>query len=615
MKSVLKRLLIVLLLFSTPITLSLYALFDYLVRNHMITYEVKLFAMIFFIVFSVSVSLMILFLLNNQDKNEQLELSKFITELSDDAVLVTDKLNRIIYANEKFLTMTEYNMSDIYMKNPRMFQSGRQDKAFYDLMWTEIYRNGAWEGDIWDRKKTGEVYPKRTKILVIKSRFGKIKYHLSIQRDISAFVTLREEKEKHEFFDFETMLPNEKSLTKKLEFMLDKSEVIHNYYARIINRPQIEARIGRLGYNDVLVSYATKVNEMLMGKGILAEIDKNTLVISLDESAVFDMPVVEHLIQLSNDLKYNDMSINLEFKYGISVYPIDGNNPYELISKAQMAMNYTIENPEYMYYRYMPQLEDILKRELEIHTALTQAIDNDEIIVYYQPQVNASTGKTVGVETLLRWQSKTLGMVQPNTFIPIAEKYGYIKKFDLYALKKAIADYKMMSGINPDMLVSVNVSTIELLNDEYFETVKALLDDSGFPKQNLVIELTEGRTVKDIDNLIIYTKKLRELGVQIALDDFGTGFNSIASMMDMKLDELKIDRSFIKDYPNHSGSLTKSVIRMADALGLRVVTEGVETEIQKDFLLKNGCTIMQGYLYSKPIPIDQLLTYLKNELE
>ena len=615
MKSVLKRLLIVLLLFSTPITLSLYALFDYLVRNHMITYEVKLFAMIFFIVFSVSVSLMILFLLNNQDKNEQLELSKFITELSDDAVLVTDKLNRIIYANEKFLTMTEYNMSDIYMKNPRMFQSGRQDKAFYDLMWTEIYRNGAWEGDIWDRKKSGEVYPKRTKILVIKSRFGKIKYHLSIQRDISAFVTLREEKEKHEFFDFETMLPNEKSLTKKLEFMLDKSEVIHNYYARIINRPQIEARIGRLGYNDVLVSYATKVNEMLMGKGILAEIDKNTLVISLDESAVFDMPVVEHLIQLSNDLKYNDMSINLEFKYGISVYPIDGNNPYELISKAQMAMNYTIENPEYMYYRYMPQLEDILKRELEIHTALTQAIDNDEIIVYYQPQVNASTGKTVGVETLLRWQSKTLGMVQPNTFIPIAEKYGYIKKFDLYALKKAIADYKMMSGINPDMLVSVNVSTIELLNDEYFETVKALLDDSGFPKQNLVIELTEGRTVKDIDNLIIYTKKLRELGVQIALDDFGTGFNSIASMMDMKLDELKIDRSFIKDYPNHSGSLTKSVIRMADALGLRVVTEGVETEIQKDFLLKNGCTIMQGYLYSKPIPIDQLLTYLKNELE
>ena len=615
MKSVLKRLLIVLLLFSTPITLSLYALFDYLVRNHMITYEVKLFAMIFFIVFSVSVSLMILFLLNNQDKNEQLELSKFITELSDDAVLVTDKLNRIIYANEKFLTMTEYNMSDIYMKNPRMFQSGRQDKAFYDLMWTEIYRNGAWEGDIWDRKKSGEVYPKRTKILVIKSRFGKIKYHLSIQRDISAYVTLREEKEKHEFFDFETMLPNEKSLTKKLEFMLDKSEVIHNYYARIINRPQIEARIGRLGYNDVLVSYATKVNEMLMGKGILAEIDKNTLVISLDESAVFDMPVVEHLIQLSNDLKYNDMSINLEFKYGISVYPIDGNNPYELISKAQMAMNYTIENPEYMYYRYMPQLEDILKRELEIHTALTQAIDNDEIIVYYQPQVNASTGKTVGVETLLRWQSKTLGMVQPNTFIPIAEKYGYIKKFDLYALKKAIADYKMMSGINPDMLVSVNVSTIELLNDEYFETVKALLDDSGFPKQNLVIELTEGRTVKDIDNLIIYTKKLRELGVQIALDDFGTGFNSIASMMDMKLDELKIDRSFIKDYPNHSGSLTKSVIRMADALGLRVVTEGVETEIQKDFLLKNGCTIMQGYLYSKPIPIDQLLTYLKNELE
>ena len=615
MKSVLKRLLIVLLLFSTPITLSLYALFDYLVRNHMITYEVKLFAMIFFIVFSVSVSLMILFLLNNQDKNEQLELSKFITELSDDAVLVTDKNNKIIYSNEKFLQMTEYNMSDIYMKNPRMFQSGRQDKAFYDLMWTEIFRNGAWEGDIWDRKKTGEVYPKRTKILVIKSRFGKIKYHLSIQRDISAFVTLREEKEKHEFFDFETMLPNEKSLTKKLEFMLDKSEVIHNYYARIINRPQIEARIGRLGYNDVLVSYATKVNEMLMGKGILAEIDKNTLVISLDESAVFDMPVVEHLIQLSNDLKYNDMSINLEFKYGISVYPIDGNNPYELISKAQMAMNYTIENPEYMYYRYMPQLEDILKRELEIHTALTQAIDNDEIIVYYQPQVNASTGKTVGVETLLRWQSKTLGMVQPNTFIPIAEKYGYIKKFDLYALKKAIADYKMMSGINPDMLVSVNVSTIELLNDEYFETVKALLDDSGFPKQNLVIELTEGRTVKDIDNLIIYTKKLRELGVQIALDDFGTGFNSIASMMDMKLDELKIDRSFIKDYPNHSGSLTKSVIRMADALGLRVVTEGVETEIQKDFLLKNGCTIMQGYLYSKPIPIDQLLTYLKNELE
>ncbi|MDY0347106.1 MAG: EAL domain-containing protein [Acholeplasma sp.] len=615
MKSVLKRLLIVLLLFSTPITLSLYALFDYLVRNHMITYEVKLFAMIFFIVFSVSVSLMILFLLNNQDKNEQLELSKFITELSDDAVLVTDKLNRIIYANEKFLTMTEYNMSDIYMKNPRMFQSGRQDKAFYDLMWTEIYRNGAWEGDIWDRKKTGEVYPKRTKILVIKSRFGKIKYHLSIQRDISAFVTLREEKEKHEFFDFETMLPNEKSLTKQLNTMLEQSEAIHNYYARIVNRPQIEARIGRLGYNDVLIKYADKVNQMLKGKGILAEIDKNTLVISIDESCMFEIPIIEQLIQLSNNIAYHEMIINLEFKYGISVYPIDGNNPYELISKAQMALNYTIDNPEYMYYKYHSHLESILKQELELHTALSQAIDNNEIIVYYQPQVNAETNKTVGVEALLRWHSKTLGMIQPNTFIPIAEKYGYIKKFDLFVLEQAIRDYPKLSTYQENLLISVNVSTIELLNDAYFEAVKSLLEQSQFPREKLVIELTEGRTIKDIDNLITYTKKLRELGVQIALDDFGTGFNSIASMMDMKLDELKIDRSFIKGYPAHSGSLTKSVIKMGEALNLRVITEGVETIEQRDFLLKNGCVMMQGYLYSKPIPIDQLLTYLKKELE
>lgn len=462
------------------------------------------------------------------------------------------------------------------------------------------------------QEKSGEIYPKHIKIISVRNKFNKVKYHISIQTDLTTLKKLESEKEKHEYYSDETGLPNEKYLRKLLDSQLNEEEFRINYIMRVVNRAQVEARIGRQGYIDAVISYTHKVKELLTAQNIFGELDKNTFFISMLTNDILDVNILKVLQKLATHIEINGTFIGLEMKYGSSIYPIDAITPEMILSKTQMALNQAIENLEIQYCPYRLELEQRFKEEQEYQSELSIAVDQDQFVVYYQPQINAITNEIVGVESLLRWFHPTRGLISPEIFIPIAEKYGYIRKLDAFVAKRAIQDYQSLSAIHPNLKISINASTFELINDDYYEMIKDTLNQHFFPKQNLVIELTEGRTVSDITRLIEYTKKLRSLGIQASLDDFGTGFNSISSMIDMELDELKVDRSFIKGYPNHSGSLTKSVIRMADAMKLRVVCEGVETEIQKQFLLENNCIIMQGYLFSKPLPLEGILAYAES---
>lgn len=543
------------------------------------------------------------------DKDQQLKLSQIVSNLSDDAVLITDHDNVIIHANDKFLDLTGYTLEEIVGRKPNLLKSGIHSAEYYDQMWIELEQKGLYEGEIWDRKKSGEIYPKHMKIIAVKDRMKRIKYHVSIQTDLSPIKKLELEKEQHEYYSDETGLPNEKYLNKLMHAMFDVELNCINYSMRVINRAQIEARIGSTGYIDAIISYTTKVKQWMPKEALFGEIDKNTFFISIPTHLVIDISVLQILKKLASSIQIDTTFIALEMKYGSSVYPLDAATPEMILSKTQMAMNYAIEQTEIQYQPYHQDLERLFKAEQEYQSALSTAIEKNQIKVYYQPQMNAITNEVVGVESLLRWHHPEKGIISPAIFIPIAEKYGYIRKLDAFVAKKAIQDYKKLIQINPNLQISINASTFELINDDYFEMIKETLEFSAMPKNKLTIELTEGRTISDVNRLIEYTKKFRNLGVQVSLDDFGTGFNSIASMMDMALDELKIDRSFIKGYPDHSGALTKSVIRMAEAMKLRVVCEGVETEVQKQFLLEHDCHIMQGFLFSKPVPLSELLTY------
>jgi len=593
-----------------PVTGLLYFLTQLLLTGETLSFKVSLLFLISEIIISLFIGLVVIIVLSTNETKQLNNFYSIVSKLSNESILITDKHNVITYANEKFLEMTGYTLSDLIGNKPSILKSGVQNAEFYDSMWQELYAKDYFEGEIWDKRKNGEVYPKRIRIIRIKDKHDQVRFHLSLHSDITDYKKLETEKNRHEFYSDETNLFNEKWLVKDLESRLHTVTNFEIFVAKVVNRHQIEARIGREGYINTIIQFQRRIKQHFTNKQVFGEIDKNTFLFGSEYDQSVDVTKVLSL--LSTNFTYNDIMVNLEFKYGSSNYPNNAISIKELISKAQMAVNYAIENTEIVFYRYDDSLEKRLLREFELLASMADSIEQDHFLVYYQPQIDMIKRKVYSVEALIRWSHPRLGVIGPDEFIPIAEKYGYIHKLDCLVAKKAIQDHLRLRSKGHHLSISINVSPVELANNAYYTFIKNEIDHHDFPKRELTIELTEGISLFDVNHLIEYAMKLRALGVNVSLDDFGTGFNSLASMMDMKLDEIKIDRSFIKDYPNHSGNLTKSVISMGLLLGLKVVVEGIETETQKQFVIDNGARYLQGYLFSKPLPINELLDYLEH---
>ena len=314
-------------------------------------------------------------------------------------------------------------------------------------------------------------------------------------------------------------------------------------------------------------------------------------------------------INIKNNTLYINMSI------GISIYPTDAKEVNDLLKHADSAMYKAKDNGRNTYCFYN---EDMTKKALDrilLETSLREALINDEIIVYYQPQVDAEKDKLVGMEALVRWKHPIKGMIFPDAFIPLAESTGMIVELDRIVMKKSIKQFSIWErdGLNPGKL-SINLAIKQLESNNFLEFVKLLLDSKEYSYSNIEFEVTESQIMQNPEKSIEILKEINKLGISISIDDFGTGYSSLAYLKKLPINKLKIDKSFVDNLPSdlEDVAIAKTIINLCKSLNLNVIAEGVETKEQKDFMLENGCKLIQGYYYSRPIPADEMLLVLKN---
>jgi len=396
----------------------------------------------------------------------------------------------------------------------------------------------------------------------------------------------------------------------------------HNQFIAVLfidldNFKEVNDSLGHDLGDKLLVEVANRMNKGLRASDSLSRLggDEFTVIVNninkIEDLSRIIQTILETFkepIMIRNNTLYVNMSI------GISIYPNDAKEVNDLLKHAESAMYKAKENGRNTYCFYN---EDMTKKALDrilLETSLREAFKNDEMVVYYQPQVDANKDKIVGMEALVRWKHPTKGMIFPDIFIPLAESTGMIVELDRIVMKKAIRQFYIWEkdGLNPGKL-SINLAIKQLESNDFLEFVKLLLDSQECNYSNIEFEVTESQIMQNPEKSIEILKEINQLGISISIDDFGTGYSSLAYLKKLPITKLKIDKSFVDNLPSdlEDVAIAKTIINLCKSLNLNVIAEGVESKEQKDFMLENGCNLIQGYYYSRPIPADEMVLLLK----
>ena len=561
----------------------------------------------------------------NKETAEELRIAAATFE-SQEAVLITDATSKILRVNKAFEEITGYSAAEIIGNNLNTLDSEHHDAAFYKAMWSELRQSGKWVGEIWDMRKSGELYPKNMTITAVYGDNQEITNYVSVFTDIAQRKQSEDEIHQLAFYDPLTELPNRRLLVDRLQQALEKSLRSGRYGAllfldldhfKIVNDTKGHA-IGDLMLIEVaarLKTFSRKVDTVARLSGDEFVLVLEELSEQLDDAATQAELVAEKIsAELSQVYTLGDHQCYTTPSIGINLFLGHQDDIDVLFRNADVAMYQAKAAGRNAIRFFDPQMQIALEVRSSLEADLRQALDQQQLSLYYQIQVD-SQRRPLGAEVLLRWEHPVRGLVFPDQFIPMAEETGLIVPIGLWVLETACAQIKkwQRDAATKDLTLAVNVSAKQLREPDFTGQVQRALHEAGVNPSLLKLELTESIVLENFEDAIDLMKKLKSLGVGFSLDDFGTGQSSLKYLKKLPLDQIKIDRSFVRDIvsdPNDA-TIVNTIIVMSKAMGLDVIAEGVETEAQRQFLDLHGCPKFQGYLFSKPIPIDQFERKLK----
>ena len=554
---------------------------------------------------------------------EKLRRSAAAFESTRDGVIMTDLTPRIVMVNRAFTEITGYAEAEALGRNPNMIRSGRQDADFFRAMWRSVLETGHWQGEIWNRRKGGEVYPQWLTISTVRDEQGKPTHYVGVMTDISQLKRSEAELERLAHYDPLTGLPNRVLARLRLEHAIDQAQ---RYEYRIgvlfidLDRfKNINDSFGHPVGDQLLSRIALRLKSRVRAEDTLARLggDEFLLILEHLSDPAEAAQVAQALIRVFDQPFELDggREVYVGCSVGISLYPDDGKTTTELIQHADTAL-YQAKSQGRGTYRYFTlELSEFAHRRIELETRLRRAIDRGQLVLHYQPQVETATGRIVGCEALLRWNDPESGLVPPDRFIPIAEESGLIVALGEWALRTACEQGSawLARGLQP-MKMAVNLSARQLGQSDLPERVEAILRETAFPARHLELELTESMIMGQETLADQRFGALKALGILLAIDDFGTGYSSLAYLKRFPIDVLKIDRSFVRDIPRNASDMeiAAAIIAMARSLRLSVVAEGVETQAQTDFLRALSCDVCQGYYFSRPVPAEHFERLLRD---
>ncbi|MDZ5473204.1 EAL domain-containing protein [Bacillus sp. 31A1R] len=553
---------------------------------------------------------------------KEIRLAAKVLENTSEGVLITDEKGTILSVNPAFEVVTGYTKEEVLGLNPSLLQSGIHDQTFYNEMWTQIKKHGSWKGEIWNKRKNGEIFPEWLTISSIKDDEGKVTNHVAVFSDITDRKHAEDQLRKLAHFDALTGVANRYSLNKRLNSLIETAAKYNQQLAILfldLDRfKQINDTLGH-SYGDLLLKKVSeRLKNLIKNKDMIARLGGDEFVIVLPNikhprEAVH---IAENIIHsLTQSFLLENQEVYISTSIGISLYPLDGLSMESLIRNADKAMYQAKSSGRNQYELYHSDMHQDETKQLKMENYLRKAVEKDEFFLVYHPQVDSETREIIGVEALLRWKQEEMGIVSPADFIPLAEETGLIIPISEWVLKKACEDIQNLHLLGFSKIrMSVNISAYHFNQDSFVKSIYHTIHHTNVNPHLLELELTESMIMPKATESINKLVKLKQLGLKLSVDDFGTGYSSLSYLNRFPIDTLKIDQSFIKKLGVYEEdiSIVQAIITMAHRLHLKVVAEGVETKKQFDFLKEENCDIIQGYYITKPLELHDLIYLLEN---
>ncbi|OAH99684.1 diguanylate cyclase [Methylomonas methanica] len=547
---------------------------------------------------------------------DTLRQSAAVFENIQDGVVITDLTPTIIAINRAYSQITGYNEAEVLGQNPSLLKSGQHDRGFYHAMWASIKMTGNWKGEIWNRRKNGELYPQWLTISTVPDKQGFPRHYVGVFTDISHIKQSEFRLEQLAHYDPLTHLPNRLLVQSHLQHSIERAERYgHRVAVLYIDLDRFKNVNDSLGHpvgDELLTALAQRMSTRLRDEDTLARLggDEFLLVLEFEtqpeRAATIAQDFIEMLGTPFNLPSGHELFIGVSI--GISLFPDDACTVTELIQHADLAMYQAKQEGRNAYRFHTEALTIAASERLEIETRLRHAFERNEFVLHYQPLFDARDGNPFGLEALVRWQPPGEAMVSPGKFISIAEETGLIVPLGEWVLRTACAQGRAWidAGL-PPLTMAVNLSGRQFKSVDMVTMVRTVLEETDFPAEYLELELTESIVMEQAEKAIATLDGLKALGISLSIDDFGTGYSSLAYLKRFPINKLKIDQSFVRDIVDDANDrqIATTIIAMARNLNFDVLAEGVETLEQFALLQQFGCDQYQGYLFSKPLSADK----------
>lgn len=554
----------------------------------------------------------------------ELEQSAIFFENSSEGIMLSNSKNIIISVNEAFCTITGYTKDEVIGKTPKILNSGIHDKAYYENMYNSLKYNKRFKGEIWNRRKNGEIYPEWLSISVVHNERYQEKFYIAIFTDITS---LKESDKKIHFYanhDSLTALPNRFQFESQLKNALDSARSektkLAVMFIDVDKFKDINDTFGHKVGDDILINIAKKLKSVIRKQDLLARLGGDEFVIIAknikDENSI--QVLLQKIMQeMKNPIIIEKKSFKLSLSIGIAMYPQSGLNADEIIKNADIAMYEVKNSGRNGFVIYDASMSSRVTNKVTLQRELQDAIKRDEFVMHYQPAIDIASNKIIGAEALVRWEHPTRGLLYPNNFLDFVSESEMEKEFGYLVFQKVFQEYHALASHiqNENFKIAINVSANHFFDLEFVIKLKELCDDFHIEPSSIELEILETQLILNPQEAQVKFNALKELGFMIALDDFGTGYSSLNYLKSFKVNKLKIDQSFIRDImeDKEDDAIVQAIINLAKFFGMRVQAEGVETQEIFEKIKEYGCDYSQGYLHAKPLDLLTFISMASNE--
>lgn len=554
-------------------------------------------------------------------RREEIDLSIAAAAFeTQEGMLVTDANSVILRVNHAFTKITGYLPDEVVGQTPRLLKSDRHDSKFFKKMWQVIHATGKWQGELWNRRKNGEIFPLWLNITAVKDKKGQVTNYVGSHVDITAPKAAEEKIQSLAYFDPLTKLPNRRLLQDRLSHAIASSNRSKNQAALLLidldHFKDINDSLGHHIGDLLLQQVAVRLKECVRKGDTVARLGGDEFVVlmeeldkaSLDAASQAKATAAKILANLSHSYHLNELTIHNTSSIGIALLDYHVNDFERSFQQADIAMYQAKRAGRNTLRFFDPKMHEYILARTELENDMRIAIEKNQFRLFYQIQVD-QMGCALGAEALIRWIHPERGMISPAEFIPLSEESGLIFPIGLWVMETACKQLKVweQSEMTNDLTLSINVSARQFQQVDFVNQVQICVQTYEIKPELFKLELTESMLIQDVEDVIAKMNALSAIGVSLSLDDFGTGYSSLQYLKRLPLNQLKIDQSFVRDImaDKNDQAIVKTIITMALGLGLSVIAEGIETQDQFNILKTLGCENFQGYYFGKPIPIEQ----------